>query len=191
MKYWLIYCLIYVFIESPFKTVSGIRSLLKFTLNCRAHASLLPDQSHLQVYCQSHLQVSASYSILLYVRLMGCNSVAWIYGQLTGWRCNGVAWIYDRLIPCQFTINPCYTVTPSLPIDHRSMLHHYIFPLPIDHTSMQHCYTPWFSIVIIFNCQLATDHLHAVQMLIFYHHLFHEVFHMYYKKTFCEAKHEM
>ena len=31
------------------------------------------------------------------------------------------------------------------------------------------------SIVIIFICQFATDCLHAVQMLIFYHH-FHQVF---------------
>ena len=64
--------------------------------------------------------------ILLYVRLMGCNGVACIYGQLMG-RCNGVTWIYDRLTP--------------LPIDHRSMLHCYTFPLPIDHRSMLHCYT--------------------------------------------------
>ena len=27
--------------------------------------------------------------------------------------------------PCQLTIDPCYTITPPLPIDHRSMLHHY------------------------------------------------------------------
>ena len=26
---------------------------------------------------------------------------------------------------CQFVINPCYTITPTLPIDHRSMLHLY------------------------------------------------------------------
>ena len=31
------------------------------------------------------------------VRLMGCNGVAWIYGQLAGGRCNGVAWIYGQL----------------------------------------------------------------------------------------------
>ena len=29
----------------------------------------------------------------------------------------------------------------------------------------------YFSIVIVFYCQFATDCLHAVQMLIFYHHL--------------------
>ena len=63
--------------------------------------------------------------ILLCVRLMGCNGVAWIYGQLMG-RCNGVAWIYDRLT-LQLTIDPCYTITP---------------PLSIDHRSMEHCYTP-------------------------------------------------
>ena len=27
--------------------------------------------------------------------------------------------------PCHLTIDPCYTVTPPLPIYHRSMLHHY------------------------------------------------------------------
>ena len=28
---------------------------------------------------------------------MGCNGVAWIYGQLAGGRCNGVTWIYGQL----------------------------------------------------------------------------------------------
>ena len=109
--------------------------------------------------------------------------------------------LHHYTFPCQLTTDPCYTITPplpidhrsmlhhytSLPIDHRSMLHHYTFPcqlttdpcytitppLPIGHTSMQNCYTPQFSIVIVFNCQFATDCLHTIQMLIFYHHHFH------------------
>ena len=33
---------------------------------------------------------------------------------------------YTITPPCQLTIDPCYTITPfPLPIDHRSMLHHY------------------------------------------------------------------
>ena len=32
---------------------------------------------------------------------------------------------HDRLTPCQLTIDPCYTITPPLEINHRSMLHHY------------------------------------------------------------------
>ena len=45
---------IYVFSESPFKTVT---ITCKFTARPESPSSLLPDQSHLQVYCQSHLQV--------------------------------------------------------------------------------------------------------------------------------------
>ena len=32
---------------------------------------------------------------------------------------------HDRLTPCQLSIDPCYTITHALPIDHRSMQHHY------------------------------------------------------------------
>ena len=42
----------------------------------------------------------------------------------------------------QSVIHPCYTITPTLPIDYRSMLHCYTFPLPIDHRSMLYHYTP-------------------------------------------------
>ena len=35
--------------------------------------------------------------IVHYVRLMGCNSVAYILGQFAGGRCNGLAWIYGQL----------------------------------------------------------------------------------------------
>ena len=28
---------------------------------------------------------------------MGCNGVAWMYGQFTGGRCNSAAWIYGQL----------------------------------------------------------------------------------------------
>ena len=53
-----------------------------------------------------------SMCILLNVKLIGCNGVAWIYGQLGGllgmgyvhsskcetyWACNGVEWIYGQL----------------------------------------------------------------------------------------------
>ena len=40
----------------------------------------------------------------------------------------------------QSAIDPCYTITPPLPINHRLMLHHYTSPA-IDHRSMLHCYT--------------------------------------------------
>ena len=40
----------------------------------------------------------------------------------------------------QSAIDPCYTITPPMPIDHRSMLHNYT-SLPIDHRSMLHHYT--------------------------------------------------
>ena len=64
---------------------------------------------------------------------MGCNGVAWIYGQLAGERHNGVAWIYDRLTP-NFSRDTVNTTTPNLAdllaelppsIDHRSMEDHY------------------------------------------------------------------
>ena len=66
ITYWQTFCLIYVFRESPFKTVGRIRSLLKFTCkfyppssNClRAGHIQVYYQCHLQVYCQSHLQVN-------------------------------------------------------------------------------------------------------------------------------------
>ena len=45
---------------------------------------------------------------------MGCNGVAWIYGQLTGGRCNGVAWMYDRLTPSHLSIDALNTATPNL-----------------------------------------------------------------------------
>ena len=79
MKYQQTYCLIYVFSESPFEMVGRIRSLLKFTppiWNCHwwqirywqiyvfsespfetAQVYSSSYQHHLQVYCQSHLQV--------------------------------------------------------------------------------------------------------------------------------------
>ena len=63
---------------------------------------------------------------------MGCNGVAWIYGQLAR-GCNCVAWIYDRLTP-HLNRDAVNTTTPHfadllaelpLPIDHRSMEDHY------------------------------------------------------------------
>ena len=38
----------------------------------------------------------------------------------------------------QSVIHPCYTVTPPLPIDHRSMLHCYTFPCQL---TIDPCYT--------------------------------------------------
>ena len=52
---------------------------------------------------------------------MGCNGAAQIYGQLTGGRHNGVAWIYGQLAGGQSVIDPCYTVTPPLSMEHTSM----------------------------------------------------------------------
>ena len=52
---------------------------------------------------------------------------------------------HDRLTPCQLTIDPCYTITPSpcqLTIDPCYTI---TPPLPIDHRSMQHHYTPSIS----------------------------------------------
>ena len=77
------------------------------------------------------------------------SGLPWIYGQLEGVvlpadlpsLCSGIHSISAQ-VGCQSVIDPCYTVTPPLPIDHRSMLHHYTFPLPIDHRSMLHHYTP-------------------------------------------------
>ena len=89
---------------------------------------------------------------------MGCNSVAWIYGQLAGERCNGVAWIYDRLTPhlsrdavntttpnladllaeppLQLTIDPWKITTENHFQDRLTPL-----PPPIDYRSMEDHYT--------------------------------------------------
>ena len=50
-----------------------------------------------------------------------------LHGCMVNWqgRCNGVAWIYGQLTGGQSVIGPCYTITPPLSIDHRSMQHHY------------------------------------------------------------------
>ena len=42
---------------------------------------------------------------------------------------------HDRLTPCLLTTDPCYTIAPSLLIDHRSMLHHYPHKSHIVHNS--------------------------------------------------------
>ena len=66
------------------------------------------DYAQLGAICHGYI------CILLYVKLIGCNGVAWIYGQLQGegyichgymcillyvklLGCNGVAWIYGQL----------------------------------------------------------------------------------------------
>ena len=49
----------------------------------------------------------------------------------------------SHMTECTCTHN---RLTP-LPIDHRSMLHHYTCPLPIDHTSVQHHYTPCKTVI--------------------------------------------
>ena len=75
----------------------------------------------------------------IYGQLAGgwCNGVAWIYGQLAGGWCNSVAWIYGRLTP-HLSRDAVNTTTPNLadllaelppPIDHRSMEDHYTEPL--------------------------------------------------------------
>ena len=149
MKYWLIYCLIYVFSENPFETVGGIWSLLKFTaqvyssdrapssLLSESPSSLLPDQSHLQVYCQSHLQVYPPG-----------------HSSMDIWKTITLPNFHDRLTPPPPLIDhryiaDCYTDGPPVnqtcipgrpshciiswqtdpnpppPIDHRSMEDHY------------------------------------------------------------------
>ena len=64
---------------------------------------------------------------------MGCNGLAWIYGQLAGERGNGVAWIYDKLTP-HLSRDAVNTTKPNLgdllaelplPIYHRSMEDHF------------------------------------------------------------------
>ena len=42
--------------------------------------------------------------------------------------CSGVQGIYAQLLGIQSAIDPCYTVTPPLPINHGSMLHCYTSP---------------------------------------------------------------
>ena len=81
---------------------------------------------------------------------MGCNSVAWIYGQLAAercnreaWfygqlaveRCNGVAWIYDGLTP-HLSRDAMNTTTPNLAVLLAEL------PPPIHHRSMEDHYTP-------------------------------------------------
>ena len=80
--------------------------------------------------------------------LILCSGLPWICGRLEGGSsasrsskfgvvvlrhlCSSegvnLSYIHAPLLhlPCQLTIDPCYTITPfPLPIDHRSMLHHY------------------------------------------------------------------
>ena len=45
--------------------------------------------------------------IVYYVRLMGCNGVAWIYGQLAGRRCKSVALIYGQSAGGQSVMGIC------------------------------------------------------------------------------------
>ena len=73
----------------------------------------------------------------IYGQLAGerCNSVAWVYGQLAGGRCNGLAWIYGQLAGGQSFIDPCYTITsPPLngPYIHVTLLH----PISLTYSSM-------------------------------------------------------
>ena len=77
---------IYVFSESPFKMVSRIRSLLKFTpqvttVTCKFTARVtfkfsahqVYYQCHLQVYCQSHLQVYFQNHLQVYPAIWNCH----------------------------------------------------------------------------------------------------------------------
>ena len=53
-----------------------------------------------------------------------------------------------------------------LPIDHRSMLHHYTCPLPTDHRSMQHCYTPCKMVIVIRSVLMFTETVTVITSLL-------------------------
>ena len=120
------------------------------------------------IYAQLHerggVNLHGYMGIVLYMKLIWCNGFTEIYAQLGGVSiCNTymciVLYICRSAIRCakfgvvlfkssllesnrgQSVIDPCYIITPPLPIDHKSMLHCYT-SLPIDHRSMLHHYTP-------------------------------------------------
>ena len=53
-----------------------------------------------------------------------------------------------------------------LPIEHRSMLHHYTCPLPIDHRSMQHHYTPCKTVIGIRSVLKFTEMVNIIMSLL-------------------------
>ena len=66
------------------------------------------------------------------MKLIQCSGLPWIYGQLGGGSSAsrsakfGVVVFKTSLHKWgQSVIDPCHTVTPPLPINHTSMLHHY------------------------------------------------------------------
>ena len=56
-----------------------------------------------------------------------CSGIQCIYAQLQG---ANLPWVYVHCaiyaqLVGQSVIDPCYTITPPLPLDHISLLHHY------------------------------------------------------------------
>ena len=160
-------CCIYVFNKSPLKTVSRIRSLLKFTpqVYCQSHLQVYC-QSHLQVYCQSHLQVYPPIETVIEDRshIGRYMSSVRAHSKLLQF----TAQVYSSSSLLNFSsqvshIEACtYTHGRWNPhaIDHTSMLHHYTQDIshteectythgrwtpPIDNRSMLHHYTQYVS----------------------------------------------